>query len=320
METKPSANCSTSRNTAREFDQTTRQLLQRAVNERTLKKYLFQFEELVSFGRKIGTEVKLPVPTITITRYISYLYNKGHAWTTIRTYLSAINFVHKIKGYDPVCNSPVINYMKAGIQKEDRGKALLRPITKPLLNKIIYITENCMENTWFQKILIKACFLLMYYGCLRVGEISISNSNEVNILRKSQITVISSKNLEISFHSYKHSRGKTPSIVIRAQNGYCPVEALKKYMDVRNEIRDNPMLFIDQERKTITREWLVRYLKTELSILGEDPSQYNTHSFRIGRTTDLYRSGVSERIIKAAGRWKTDAFRQYIRMDKITLP
>ena len=44
-----------------------------------------------------------------------------------------------------------------------------------------------------------------------------------------------------------------------------------------------------------------------------NPLQYDTHSFRIGRATDLSKGGRSLSKIKRAGRWKSNAVYNYLR-------
>jgi len=46
-----------------------------------------------------------------------------------------------------------------------------------------------------------------------------------------------------------------------------------------------------------------------LQILGEEYTNYKSHSFRIGAAI----KGVAVDEIKTAGRWKSDAFKSYIR-------
>jgi len=47
--------------------------------------------------------------------------------------------------------------------------------------------------------------------------------------------------------------------------------------------------------------------------VGLDTKHYNTHSFRIGAATSAESAGLTESQIKSMGRWKSDAYRHYIK-------
>ena len=50
-----------------------------------------------------------------------------------------------------------------------------------------------------------------------------------------------------------------------------------------------------------------------LQDLNLDPSCYNTHSFRIGTATSAEAAGLTESQIKTLGRWRSNAYRCYIK-------
>ena len=43
------------------------------------------------------------------------------------------------------------------------------------------------------------------------------------------------------------------------------------------------------------------------------PGDFSSHSFRIGAATSAARAGVPDHLIQVLGRWKSDAYKQYIR-------
>ena len=47
---------------------------------------------------------------------------------------------------------------------------------------------------------------------------------------------------------------------------------------------------------------------------------YNTHSFRVGKASDMAVAGVPEAVIRKAGRWSSDAFKRYIRFTLFKMP
>ena len=119
----------------------------------------------------------------------------------------------------------------------------------------------------------------------------------------------------IDFKSYKHSKNTIRLLSIPASNNreICPVKLLKKYLHNRPpSIRTT--LFLTSAGKTVTRKFISEALT---SILKHSPYSHlniNTHSLRIGRTTDLVMSGrVSDAKIQQLGRWSSEAYKKYIR-------
>jgi len=50
-----------------------------------------------------------------------------------------------------------------------------------------------------------------------------------------------------------------------------------------------------------------------MSAVGEDPSQFGTHSYRIGGATALFAKGANETVIRTMGRWSSDIHQLYVR-------
>ncbi len=97
--------------------------------------------------------------------------------------------------------------------------------------------------------------------------------------------------------------------------------ALKQYLLIRPKL--NGVLFIDGVANPVNRTMLVRVMKRVLIMLIQenlDPANFGTHSFRVGRTTDLALEGVSADRIKLLGRWESEAYLKYIRPACINLP
>ena len=95
---------------------------------------------------------------------------------------------------------------------------------------------------------------------------------------------------------------------------------LRKWYDMNN-LWDKPdaLLFPSSRRtaegkeKTWTRQWFRDQVKKSVTRIGLDASQYSGHSFRAGGATELFVRKVPYNIIKAYGRWKSDAAMLYYR-------
>ena len=124
--------------------------------------------------------------------------------------------------------------------------------------------------------------------------------------------------VKITLLSYKHSNGAFTFKIKANYSKYCPVLALLKFCRSRGD--SGGVFFVKKNGRPVGRNFLVSRLKSWLCKLGLNSELYNTHSFRIGRATDLAKVGVPEQVIKATGRWKSEAFARYIRFDDFTLP
>jgi site-specific recombinase XerD len=98
----------------------------------------------------------------------------------------------------------------------------------------------------------------------------------------------------------------------------CPVSALLQYMMVRPDPKQGP-LFVLQNGQPLSRDQFVRHLKQALDAAGIDQKHYSGHSFRIGAATAAAKAGVPDHLIKAFGRWESEAYQIYIRTPPETL-
>ena len=58
------------------------------------------------------------------------------------------------------------------------------------------------------------------------------------------------------------------------------------------------------------------WVKRIMSAIGEDPSEYGSHSVRIGGATAMYKAGMAPLDIRVAGRWDSDCYLIYIHADR----
>ena len=77
-------------------------------------------------------------------------------------------------------------------------------------------------------------------------------------------------------------------------------------------------LFAGAGGRPLAMDYFRIHMKDILARLDLNPDHYNTHSFRIGAATELFRRGISVDIIKKLGRWKGETFEMYTRPDAQT--
>ena len=125
------------------------------------------------------------------------------------------------------------------------------------------------------------------------------------------------KALELTFYNHKHSYNQPPfSIEIPRQSRCCPVELLMDYLVHRGH---NPgPLFVLHDGSPTPRLFFTDQLSVAISQCGLNPAKYKGHSFRIGAASHAADRGLSDVQIRTLGRWKSNAFHKYIRIQSMT--
>ena len=154
----------------------------------------------------------------------------------------------------------------------------------------------------------------MYHAALRSSEVCVT-PQAGHTLQASELELINSRGkdaLKINFSSYKHSRTQPkPLIIYPSKSQICAVKAFKLYKRPVTP-RDGPA-FITANKHPLTRQLLATTLHDLLRAIHLHPSNYNTHSFRIGKATDMASQGFSYAQIALLGRWHSNAFLKYIK-------
>ncbi|MEW8545794.1 MAG: tyrosine-type recombinase/integrase [Candidatus Thiodiazotropha sp.] len=93
---------------------------------------------------------------------------------------------------------------------------------------------------------------------------------------------------------------------------YCCFNAIKQYLSLRPQ--GSHYFFTHQNGSPLTRSQFSGVLTKSVRTLGLPTQIYTSHSFRIGRASDLASRGVPVEVIKKLGRWKSLAVERYIRL------
>jgi site-specific recombinase XerD len=263
----------------------------------------------------------LPATSYTTALYVTHLHQSGLKNTTIKTHLSAIAYFHKINYYEDPTKSFTIQKLLKAYQRKAKPPQLRRPITRNILQRLL-TTISSSTFPPYHKILFKALFAIMYHAALRIGEVTTSTRTDHNLTTK-QIKIKgtqSSKRLTIHFRTYKHSPATTTPLVIHSSNSpFCPV-ALFQQLRAHHYQKANHPAFSWQDGSPLTRNFVVDNLHTLLSQMGLPPQAFNSHSFRIGRATDMAQQGYSYPQIATLGRWQSNAFLRYIKPTVVHAP
>ena len=190
------------------------------------------------------------------------------------------------------------------------------PITLEVLSLLLAANEDRTYDLYDRK-LFSTMMALAYYACLRSGELFPSYSANHALLAVNLVRL--GTGYSIYFPSYKHSTQRpTPMILLPCSSqAVCPVELLDRYVSVRPATAT--LAFTNVLGLPVARSKFKKILDACCVRAGLVPKNYNLHSFRIGRATQMFKDNKQVSEIMRVGRWNSMAFMKYLRPDHIRL-
>ena len=261
-----------------------------------------------------------PVSPSVLALFIAYLYDKQYAPSTVNTYVSALGYSHKLAGLpDPTKVFYILQMLKGYNKKGFRLDNRL-PVTLPILTRIL---STNITSSYYECCLFRAMCAVAFFAFLRIGEITVNGKNSSNPpLQFNQVSKLCNSSfteaIKISFGDYKHNYNQRPfSITMNRQAcGPCPVQCILEYLEQGNHL-PGPFFQL-RNGQAVPRSIFVTFLSSAIRQCGLNPAQYKGHSFRIGAASHAAAIGLTDSQIRVLGRWKSNAFRKYIRIDSFS--
>ena len=299
-------------------------LQNRQTRESTIKNYLSIWRHLNRFLIRLDTSdtEKLSWEERTAL-FGAYLVDNGIQSSTLKSYFSAIKHILKQDGYDWNDNKVLLSSLVKGCKLENDRVKIRLPIQKGLFEMLLFEVERVYgheKNQPYLESMYTGMFCLAYYGMLRVGELTkgphtvkACNIHVGNNKKKIQIVLYTSKT---------HGQESGPQKVkIAAADPkkvekmfFCPFSAVLHFMSTRGSYKsEEEQFFVFADRSPVCPHHFRSTLRSLISKIDLDPLLYDVHSFRSGRTCDLYKFGYSIDQIKSMGRWKSNAVYRYLK-------
>ena len=291
-----------------------------SIAKNTHKAYDSAWIRYVDFAQKSGVNNTVPLSITDVSYFIAFLSNENYACSTVSSYVAGIGFKHKIAGFPDPTDSFIIRKMLEGLKRDiGRAKDLRLPLSISHLRKIVPILPS-IASSKFEAQLFRAAFLLAFFGFLRIGELAADSKSSIqnSVLLKSDIKFTMHEGVSfvtLNFRVSKNNQcGAHQSIVIRQQSCamLCPVIAISDYL---NLVGDSGVLFCHFDNSPLTRYQFSAMLKKAVEFCGfNNADLFTSHSFRIGAATSARMLGLSDSEIQSMGRWRSNAFHNYIRI------
>lgn len=293
----------------------TRQLLGACVALNTASTYRTAVCSFNNFRLQYGFPVDYPGRADHFVMYISYCFEMGFSPSTIRSYISGLSFYHKLHNWFDPLELFVVKKLLEGYSRSRRRVDNRAPVTPQILHSICTLLPSICYND-YEAILFKAAYLLAYFGLLRVSEVVHSTwQHHGRALLLDDIKFDHSCAVVVAIRQSKTCQMGEPTylrIPCEADSNMCPVCSLKKYLAVRPSTQG--YFFKHKNDKPLTRAQFSAVLAKCISSSPYKGANLLSHSFRIGRASELASKGVPDEAIMKLGRWRSAAYSTYIRM------
>lgn len=281
--------------------------LSSALAHNTQKTYSHIEKLIRNFYTETGLNATSVDPSITalFTQFLGSSYKPA----TVRTYLSALSYRFKIRGLPDPTNAFIVKQTVTGLERIKPSMDNRLPITLPILKSLNNVAHTVLNH--YDTVLFKAMFSLAFFALLRIGEFTTGNTTHtLNVMHVS----VDKNGLVLNMPSFKHSKASSPHTVKVGHQDptVCPIVHLLAYLRIR-PAGPNLHLFIFQNGMSVSRLNFTKVLRMCLKAANIPDKNIRSHSFRIGGATYMAGQGMSDSQIRALGRWRTDAFKRYIR-------
>ena len=268
-----------------------KEILQRSLSPSTWTQYGRVWSTFEEFNKKImDVRSVLPVLPFHIILFLTSLHQKDLSSSTIRSAGSAMAFLHKLHGFPDPMEAFIVRKFLQGLSNMSTSQDIRLPITRGILNRMIR-SLSVMGFSLYKVLMLRALYLTLFHGFLRIGEATSSSPIQYKDL------TFSSSEAVIILHQFKHS--KEPHRVglsSALEEELCPVRALQQFCVIRGS---NPgPLFASPGGRLYTCGSARDDLRSVLSFCGLDTARYKSHSFRIGVASDAALRGFSDAQIR----------------------
>lgn len=270
--------------------------------------------EFHHFCADAGLSRVSPVPVEHVMQFLMYLAYKQSSVRSMRVYLAAISFSERAVGSpDPTADFRVRRMVAGFTRRHPPREDSRKPITVCILVGLLgQFSMLCFDD--YEATLFRAAAVTLFFGAFRPGE----------VLAQSTVQFDRALAHEDCRHMGEHvllwlrvsktdplGRGTMVRLRSSPDRSLCPVASLQLYLFLAPS-GPGP-LFRHQDGTPLTLSQFRTVFHRAVGCMGLDSRDYGLHSFRIGAATAADQLGLPQEIIQRLGRWRSGAFRYYVR-------
>ena len=273
-----------------------------ATNTRTqYRRHWLQFRD---FCKELACPRKQEKAIKTLELWVAALSKQGVSYGSILTKLAAVRYHWRRSKKDATLSSHRLELMLNGLKKRKKTTRGKNPITTSHLTRLHKATRSLEKP---MALTLRAMTALAFFGFLRPSELCISKSNH-HLRRKDVRVSRNNKYCMVKFRLFKHSI--SPQMIRvdeQTQGPVKPVRTIKRYLDKSKAASCHQPLF-----DVTTTEF--RNQLDKLCQSAGIKSTITPHCFRIGGATWASKQGWPDARIQQHGRWRSGAYRAYIKL------
>ena len=269
----------------------------------------------LDFHQTSGLPFPLPPTESSVLRYLAHLQLNGFAPKTLRVQLAGLSFFSKVNGWwDPSSSFRIRRAIEGWMRLAPRRNDTRRPVSLAMMRQFWMILDDTC-STPFEAKLFRAAFTLAFYGAFRSSELLPASRDDWhgNALSGHDVQIDGTR-LTINLRRSKTDQagqGTMVTLVPAPAGDPCPVQSLREYLSVRPHLTGPLLLHADGH--CLSRYQFTAVLRACIRQAHLPPEQFGIHSFRIGAATHAFEEGLPTSDIMAVGRWRSAAFKAYIR-------
>ena len=272
----------------------------------------------------------------TFARWLFYRPLRPNGVGTILSKISAIGWRHKAALNRTVGLSKQHIIAITGMARIRSPDCRSQPAT-PAMLRAFYRARSSYPTA--RDNAIWGSIVLAYFFSMRASEYASTPDKPDHYLRDKDVTFtdingeIASNlkdavNVHLFFRSSKNDqtkRGCTRNLSRSGIKHFCPVIAAWGLRDASRTIHmfdECAPLCLYRGRGGLAHQVSISImsgaLKKAAFLCNKDPIDYSSHSLRSGGATEMFLGGCSDTTVQLFGRWKSDAYKAYIRIETST--
>lgn len=271
-------------------------------------------------SRNIAENMRAPVSDLILKSFVSRLAGIYSA-SAITNYVAAVRAWHIVHGVVWKVESLELDAVIKGA-KLMAPPASSRQKREPITVEYIEKVYAHLSKTDPLDVAVFACLTSAFWATARLGEVTVKNLKafdpKVHVERSDLKDKVDRRGLEVTtFHvpQTKASRAEGESLYWARQEGISdPEEALKRHLKMNNPPANFHLFgYADKKKRMVplTKTTFLNRLTKAAKAAGLP--RMHGHSIRIGSTMEYLFRGMPFDVMKAKGRWNSDAFHGYLR-------